>query len=208
MLVTFIEVINVVLQVFLFTLIPILFYWIKERKWVGIYRYLGFKKCELKLLTLPFLFALLLSSIFIFFIVQNNELYQLMINPNTVTGKLKTFGFSASTLSLLVLTAFGKTALAEEILFRGFIAKQLIAQLGYKIGNTIQACIFGGIHVLLFLNLTSNFNICLLILIFTGIVGYIGGYLNELRANGSILPSIIMHSTSNIISYLIISFVL
>lgn len=65
-------------------------------------------------------------------------------------GKLRVMGLSSASVIILLITALFKTSLAEEILFRGLIAKRLINKLGFKIGNLLQAFVFGILHVLLF----------------------------------------------------------
>lgn len=112
-----------------------------------------------------------------------------------------------STLSI-ILYAFVQTGLSEEIFFRGFIAKRLIHKFDYRIGNIIQSILFGLTHVLIFLSQ----NVDSLTLVFEGvmtaIIGYILCYINEKLAEGSILPSWIVHGISNVVSTLVIIFLL
>lgn len=44
------------------------------------------------------------------------------------------------------LYAFLRTALSEEILFRGFVLKAIKNKAGFYAGNTVQALIFGLLH--------------------------------------------------------------
>ncbi|MEQ9149605.1 MAG: CPBP family intramembrane glutamic endopeptidase, partial [Cytophagales bacterium] len=91
---------------------------------------------------------------------------------------------------------------AEEILFRGFIAKRFISMLGFRKGNLLQAVLFGVIHSLLFLSITQNILFLLLIFIFPFTVAMVITWLNEKQANGSILPGWLAHASGNLLSYL------
>ena len=48
----------------------------------------------------------------------------------------------------------------------------------------------------------------ILIVVFTGLIAYSMGYVNEKMANGSIIPSWIIHSLSNIFSGICMAFML
>ena len=39
-----------------------------------------------------------------------------------------------------------QTGLSEEILFRGFLGKRLIAKFGFAVGNVVQGLLFGTLH--------------------------------------------------------------
>jgi membrane protease YdiL (CAAX protease family) len=118
-------------------------------------------------------------------------------------------GLSATTLLILFITALFKTTLAEEILFRGLIGKQLINKFGFKAGNILQALFFGFIHLLLFWVLTKTTIAPLFIIfIFSSLAGWIIGYIKEQHANGSIIPGWVAHGLGNIVSYYILAFVM
>ena len=101
--------------------------------------------------------------------------------------------FSPSSIVLVIIIAILKTSLAEEILFRGFIAKRLIAWLGFLRGNLAQAAIFGVIHTALFATITTYIPFLILIFILPSAGAYVSAYLNEKIANGSIIPGWISH---------------
>ena len=105
-----------------------------------------------------------------------------------------------------LLISFIQQAFAEEVLFRGFIAKCLVERLGIMTGNIVQAIIFGLIHV--FLSSADNRNLFVYMIIFisTATGGWLLGYLNEKLFNGSIIPSILMHGTGNFIMLLSVAF--
>ena len=94
--------------------------------------------------------------------------------------------------------AFIQTGLSEEILFRGFLGKKLSEKFGFAVGNTVQAVIFGLVHVIL---LSSTFTLIPLIGVgvLTAVSGWIMGWVNEEAAGGSILPSWVMHSLANLL---------
>ena len=89
------------------------------------------------------------------------EILFLIENIDTATSDFAGMGLSA--LPSAILYAFVQTAFAEEILFRGFLLKRLVAKLGFKNGNAIQSILFGLLH---------------------GI---------ENKASGSIMPSVLYH---------------
>jgi membrane protease YdiL (CAAX protease family) len=137
--------------------------------------------------------------------VSNKQYYR----QNSVTGKLRLMDLNAISLSILLIIALLKTSFSEEILFRGFIAKQLIHKLGFKTGNFLQATVFGVIHLVLFWLLTKTTFIPLtFILIFSSFAGWVIGYIKEKYANGSIIPGWIAHGLGNTISYFIIAFII
>lgn len=103
-----------------------------------------------------------------------------------------------------LIFSFFATALPEEILFRGFLGKRLNKKLGFPIGNTIQAILFGLLHgAAMFPSL--GMVIPLLVIAYTGTLGWLMGYVNE-QSNGSILPSWCIHGISNIYAAIIIMF--
>lgn len=132
----------------------------------------------------------------------------MLLSEETVTGKVHDLGFGLPAIVFILLTALFKTALAEEILFRGFIAKRLIHALGFRRGNVLQSLIFGMVHVLIFLLVSKNPVILVGILMLTALGAYIIGWLNERMAQGSILPGWIAHGLGNVISYSVVGFML
>ncbi|MCB0588762.1 MAG: CPBP family intramembrane metalloprotease, partial [Phaeodactylibacter sp.] len=96
----------------------------------------------------------------------------------------------------------------EEILFRGFLAKRLISVLGYQWGNVLQAAIFGAVHLLLFISLGTGLPFLAFIFAFTALGAYVTVYLNEKKADGSIIPGWIAHGLANVVSYSVIGFLM
>jgi len=113
-----------------------------------------------------------------------------------------------NSLLLLFVIAVFKTAFAEELFFRGFIAKRLISMTGYVRGNLLQATLFGIIHTALFAFITTNPVFLLMIFLIPSLGAYVSVYLNEKVADGSIIPGWISHGLANILAYGIVGYVI
>ena len=115
-------------------------------------------------------------------------------------GAYAGLGISAVIPALLV--SFIQQAFAEEMLFRGFIGKRLISKIGLPSGNSLQAIIFGFMHVLFSVSDERNFLSYLIILISTASGGWLLGYMDEKLCKGSLIPSILLHGLGNFIMVL------
>lgn len=202
------EIIETIVQIFIFSLIPFLVLLIKKRTTKGFLDYIGLKKSNSKTNGLAVLASLILLAPMLLLTLTSETFQEIMFDPNSITGKLRTMEFGANAIIVLLIIAIFKTAFAEEILFRGFIAKRLISVFGFKKGNLFQAIIFGILHTILFAIITTNLIYLSLIFVFPTIAAYIFGYLNEKKADGSIIPSWIAHGLANVISYIVIGFVI
>ncbi|HMQ89028.1 MAG TPA: CPBP family intramembrane metalloprotease [Flavilitoribacter sp.] len=202
------ELIDSVLQVLAFSLIPFLVYLIAKKKVKGFFDYIGLKKSTARanvfavLNTLVFLAPTLTLAFF------NEAFKQILTDPGTITGQFRAMGFSIPTLIMILIVALAKTSLSEEIFFRGFVAKRLINWLGFSAGNILQAVIFGAIHLLLFVSVTSNPLFLAFIFGFPALGAWISAYLNEKLAGGSIIPGWISHGLANTISYCVVGFLI
>ena len=98
----------------------------------------------------------------------------------------------------VLLFAIIQTSLAEEIFFRGFLGKRIIARWGFAPGNAAQAIVFGILHVALFASFADPVRL-LLVGILTGSSGWIAGWINEKSAGGSILPGWALHASANLL---------
>ncbi|MGI8506491.1 MAG: CPBP family intramembrane glutamic endopeptidase [Solirubrobacteraceae bacterium] len=108
----------------------------------------------------------------------------------TVVGKATTpSGYAA----VIVL------ALAEEMLFRGFVAGLLFRRFGFRAGNALQALVFFAPHLLLLLVSLSLWPILPVPL--AG--GWLLGWLRQ--RSGSIGPGWIAHSIANILASVILA---
>lgn len=202
------EIISIFLQVLMFTLIPFLVYVIQKRSVKGFPNYIGLKKSVNKANYLAGSVSLLMTMPILFLVLMNSDFKEIMIDPNSLTGRFRQMGFGAISILTLVLVAVFKTALAEEILFRGFIAKRLISITNYQTGNIIQAVIFGAIHSALFMTITQNIAFLIVIFLFPATGAYFMVHLNEKSANGSIFPGWIAHSLANLISYTVMGYLI
>ncbi len=202
------ELLETLLQIALFSLIPFTVFGIQNRRIKGFAAYIGLKKANKRANTLAILASLILLPPMLILTATSAEFQEIMFDPNSITGKLHAMTFGPQALAILLLTAIFKTAFAEEILFRGFIAKRLINTFGFKTGNLLQAILFGALHTALFALITPNPLYLALIFLFPTLAAYLFGYLNEKTANGSILPSWIAHALANTLTYLIVGFVI
>jgi len=202
------DLLNAVLQLLAFTLLPFLVYLITKRKAGGFLDWVGLKKSTRKAILLALAVSLIFLIPPIVFSFISPEFKETLMEPSTMTGKFRAMGPGISTLVVLVAAAVIKTSLSEEILFRGFVAKRLIAWLGFQVGNISQAFIFGIIHFAIFINLSEGLFFPIAILIISGLGAYISAYLNEKLANGSIIPGWISHAMANLVSYSYVALVL
>lgn len=202
------ELINALLQVAVVLLIAWIAWLIFARKRSGFREWIG--------LILPTARSMIWALvIFAVWSVITMALYflpaftELAAGEGTVAGAVRESGFSAETILLIAILALIKTGLSEEILFRGLIAKRLINALGFWIGNTLQATIFGAIHLAIFLipgGPDFTWTLGALVLLVPGMAGWIMGFANEKLGNGSIAPGWLIHGFGNAISYPVLAF--
>ena len=203
------EFVSTVLQVFVFTLLPFLFFLFRKDKAVSFSEYIGFYKPSSKAVLYSVFTSLLFLATGIGLIFIDDGFKQIVLSPVSVTGKIRAAGFTATSVSMLILIAAIKTSLSEEILFRGFLAKRLITGLGFNVGNALQALIFGAVHLLLVWRLINPTPLGLiLITCFSTFGGWVIGYIKEKFGYGSIIPGWIAHGLGNLISYTIIAYIL
>jgi len=186
---------NAMFQLVLFSIIPFVWWVFTVRKrenfftWIGLIRPAFDNKTQalfVSCVTLALLTAIGLCLIFMF--DDKSLLSSAIFADAGVVG-----------IAPVLIYAILQTGLSEEIFFRGFLGKRLSNKFGFVTGNSIQAVLFCLVHgVLLFGNVGMMWVIA--VTVFTGIVGWLMGYLNEKLGNGSIIPSWIIHSLMNIIS--------
>jgi membrane protease YdiL (CAAX protease family) len=202
------EIIGAVIQVLIFTLIPLIVYSIKNKTTKGFFEYIGLKKSTKKANLLSVFACLLFVAPPLILTLVNNDFKEIMFDPNSITGKFRQMGLGANSIIILLIIALFKTSLAEEIFFRGFVAKRLISVIGFVKGNVIQAIIFGIIHTVLFALTTQNPLFLFIIFLIPSIGAYVSVILNEKMANGSIIPGWIAHGLANILAYGIVGFLI
>jgi membrane protease YdiL (CAAX protease family) len=202
------EAINAALQVAVVLIIALVPWAIVARKKESFARYIGLiaPTRRAMLWTLAVALVLVPASLAIF---MAPTLHDMAAAPNTVAGRLRAEGWSADVAGQIVIIALIKTALSEEIFFRGFLAKRLIRWLGFGLGNTIHALIFGAIHLLIFVVPGGPAFDPMLALVMAGVPaagGWIMAWLNERVGNGSIAPSWFLHGVTNLLAYPVLAF--
>jgi len=202
------EIIQSFIQILVFSFIPFIVFLFRNKTSKYFLKSIGIKNPTLRSVKLAVLFSLIFALPILLIAANNSSFLKIMHNPESITGKIRQMGLSLESIISLFTIALFQTAAAEEIFFRGFLAKGLINKFGHKIGNVIQAVIFGILHLAMFLIITNNIYFLFYAFVVPAIIAYIIVEVNERIGNGSILPGIIMHGISNVLSYSIIGFYL
>lgn len=192
------KIVSSILQIILFSVIPFVWWFIAARKqqkfaeWIGLKKIEGGKK--------PLAAIVMVSIAFLF--LGGLTLY-MMRGINSATSEFAGLGMVA--IPAIVVYATLNTAFPEELLFRGFALKRLANKFGFNIANFIQALLFGLLHGVMFFSLVGVVK-AILIIVFTGAIAWFMGYVNEKDSNGSIFPSWIIHTISNLFSGILSAF--
>ena len=118
--------------------------------------------------------------------------------PEGVTAAGSQFaGEGLKAIPAVFFYAFLRTALSEEILFRGFVLKAIKNKAGFYAGNTVQALIFGLLHGIPFGLVTKSILALVLLTLLPGLFGWYQGWLNEKQCGGSIVFSRVLHGCVN-----------
>lgn len=150
------------------------------------------------------IFIGLFLSVFILFSAMGWLVFIYFTNPSDVAAS-QFYGVGISGIGAALLYSFVQTGLSEEILFRGLIGKRCISKFGFGVGNLVQSVLFGSLHGLMFLAATGAAK-AVIITIFTALIGWVMGYMNEKLSGGSILPSWLLHSFANLFSTMVMMF--
>lgn len=194
------KVISSVIQIILFAIIPFIWWFVSARKECGFLTWIGLKRPDDAEGHKSLLWVAGISAVFLH--VSIYVLYSLR-NVETATSEFSGLGVSA--IPAVLVYAIFNTALPEEILFRGFFLKRIADRAGFAAGNMIQAALFGLLHGTMFFSLTGIVK-AIMIVLFTGLIGWLIGYTNEKKAGGSILPGWCIHAIANIFAGLISAF--
>lgn len=188
---------SALLQIAILTLIPFLWYVISKKRVKDFGNCIGFsfslKSC-FKLSIYLLCATYLMSMIPYFYLYFNGTISY----SGFVAESFRQDRLSIQTVMVIIIWAVLHTSLSEEIFFRGFIGKNLIGKLGYLKGNIIQDLIFGFIHIPAVI--TAGVIPTIIIVLTTGSIGFILGWLCHKKANGSILYGWMIHAMVNIIS--------
>lgn len=196
------RVIIAVLQILLFSLIPFIWWFVTARKKISFLQWMGLKWIpETKK-------RYLVWSIFgieIIFLLANFWFSNLLKGVPTAYSAFRGAGFQA--LPAIIVYALFQTSFPEELLFRGFLLKRVKNRCGFALANAFQATLFGLLHGALFYSYVGLFKTILIILL-TGGIGWVMGYINEQKADGSILLGWAIHAMANLVSGLTAAFLL
>ncbi|AJS61428.1 CAAX protease [Paenibacillus sp. IHBB 10380] len=193
--------ISAILQVILFSIIPFVWWLTCGRKELGFFKWLGLKKPIVKnkiKYTITFVCSIILLSIPSFLI------FPLFIDKSTMA----TSQFSGQGLSALIpvlIYAFFQTGFSEELLFRGLLTKRLVHKFGFQVGNMVQGLLFGLMHGMIFIS-TAGLLGAIIIILLTGTVGWLMGWINEKQSEGSIISSWLLHGCANTLASIIVMF--
>lgn len=193
--------ISAILQVILFSIIPFIWWLICGRKQESFFKWLGLKKIIIKDKTK---YLITFVSTVILLLAISLVIIPFFIDKSTMaTSQFAGQGISALIPALIY--AFLQTGFSEEIFFRGFLTKRLINKFGFQFGNIIQSLVFGLVHGLMFISKAGLLGTIITIL-FTGMVAWLMGFINEKQSDGSIISSWLLHGCVNTLASLIAMF--
>ena len=138
-------------------------------------------------------------------LLQVPGLRELASGPGTAVHTVTGGRTDMAAIVALAMVALLKTAFAEELLFRGLIAKRLYGALGFWGGNLTQSLLFGAIHLPILLLPEGRSVIGGAMIGFAVLISLVAGWLNERRARGSILPGLGLHAGANLATYLMLA---
>lgn len=187
---------NTIMQIVVFSIIPVIWWLIKERKSNSFFQYFGITKPHF---TDKRVVYAILAYCFIW-LVTHLPVFTQFTQPTSKTY----LGLGAAALLPAFVASFFQQGLAEEFLFRGFINKRLKSKLGFQVGNIIHAFIFAGMHIVFSSDLTPLAGTITVATTFIG--GYALGYLSEKSFDGSIIPNIVLHGLGNFLVCVIQAF--
>lgn len=199
-----------IVNLIVFSLLPIIWWFFRHRKEEGFFRWIGFFKPQLKSKWWVLLiFAILYYFFYNFDFTQfvSPETLEYIENSASVSANVFA-GIGVAAILPAFIENFIANGVAEEILYRGFLCKRLISKIGLVKGIILQAVLFGLMHNILYIlaGLDVGLWYHILTFIFTGMGALLLGWLNEKIFNGSIIPGILLHGAGNFIASLLIAF--
>lgn len=199
-----------IVNLIVFSLLPIIWWFFRHRKEEGFFRWIGFFKPQLKskwwvLLVFAILYYFFYNFDFTQFVSSETLEY---IESSTAVSANVFAGMGAAAILPAFIENFIANGVAEEILYRGFLCKRLISKIGLVKGVILQAVLFGLMHNMLYIlaGLDVGLWYHTLTFIFTGTGALLLGWLNEKIFNGSIIPSILLHGAGNFIASMLVAF--
>lgn len=194
------EFIGVIFNILFFSTIPLIWYLIKEKSSKGFLNSIGIYKPQ-KINV--FETVLIITIVYLVTLSTNILVIKLGYSGRSTVD---TQDFTSLTFFMYLLLYGLKTGIAEEILFRGFVAKKLIKNLGFLKGNVLQAIVFALPHFVI-RGSASLVDITVRI-INAFLLGYTFGYIVDRKSDGSIIPVMIAHIFINMVSSLILTVIL
>lgn len=190
------QLLNAIFQVVLFSIIPLVWWLVTARKKERFFKWLGIKKPSVKDSK-----NLIFSTLILILVCLLVGEFSVWLRGAVAAAESAYKGMGIAALPSVLVYSYIQTGLSEEILFRGFLLKRLAAKFGFAAANVIQALLFGAIHLTMVwgqVGMLAGAVIC----IYPMIPAAAFSYLNEKKANGSILPSWFAHGTLNALSAL------
>ena len=191
-----------IIQVAIFAFIPFIWWLITARKKMNFFKWIGLKKIDNAKDNKTALWTVVVAALFL---VLSVFILSSLKGVEMATSEFAGLGVKA--IPTVLIYAICKTALAEEIVFRGFLLKRIANKFGFAAGNFIQAIIFGVMHGIMFFSAVDPVK-ATLITVFTGAIGWAMGFINEKKAGGSLIPGWTIHACANIFSGLCAAFTL
>lgn len=184
---------EVLLQVIVFSLIPFIWWFVTARRKEPFLSWIGLKAVRGSWL------AISGCILFFFLLCVISQLWWIpSLLPADATVQSTYAGMGWSALPSAFLFGVIQTGLSEEILFRGFLGKRLIARFGFAVGNLIQGALFGLLHGAMFFLVTTPLKAAVITVI-TGFSGWLLGWLTEKGSGGSIIPGWLTHGVGNLV---------
>ena len=196
------KIISSIIQVMFFAMIPFIWWFVTARKEIGFIQWIGLKRFDNVRKSKVWVWMILVTLVFM--VLGATTLY-LLKDVEMATSEFA--GQGAQAVPAIIIYAAFNTAFPEELLFRGFLLKRLRSKFGFGIANTIQAILFGLLHGVMFFYLIGIVK-AILVIVLTGTIAWFMGYTNEKKADGSIIPSLVIHMAANIFSGLCSAFLL
>ena len=199
-----------IVNLIVFSLLPIIWWFFRHRKEEGFFRWIDFFKPQLKSKWWVLLiFAILYYFFYNFDFTQfvSPETLEYIENSASVSANVFA-GIGVAAILPAFIENFIANGVAEEILYRGFLCKRLISKIGLVKGIILQAVLFGLMHNILYIlaGLDVGLWYHILTFIFTGMGALLLRWLNEKIFNGSIIPGILLHGAGNFIASLLVAF--
>ena len=205
------SVLTAIINMIVFSLIPLVWWLCRYRKKEGFFKWIGIYKPQLKCQWwLLLIFAVLYYFFYNFDFTQFVDANTLDYIENSSSVSVNTFaGIGVAAIFPALIENFIANGVAEEILYRGFLCKRFCNKFGDVQGILLQAILFGLMHNAIYLlaGLSVGIWYHTLTFVFTSTGALLLGWLNEKLFNGSIIPSIILHGAGNFITTMLIAFV-